>query len=129
MHTFANLPLETSRVADTNCSTQQAVATYGFAAGALASNADELTDVAQPHGNEVEFLDGMARVEYLAAVTAAIDNAAGKPALVFLDRPSDMTQLGARLPPPSTSAYCQALHCDLSKSAQVCNDLKRRETM
>ena len=92
MHTFANLPLETSRVADTNCSTQQAVATYGFAAGALASNADELTDdVAQPHGNEVEFVDGMARVEYLAAVTAAIDNAApkpAKPALFFLDPPS-----------------------------------------
>ncbi len=105
---------------------QQAVATCGFAAGALASKADELTDVAQPRGSEAEFLDGMARVEYLAAVTAAIDNAAANPALFFLDPPNDMTQLGARLPPPSASAYCQALHFDLSKSAQVCSDLKRR---
>jgi hypothetical protein len=97
---------------------EQAVATSRHAATPLLSSTDELLSLVEAYGNEVEFSDCKARVEYLTAVTAAINKAAANPALFFLAPSSDLTQLSERLPPPSSSPYSRALHADLRASAQ-----------
>lgn len=85
---------------------------------ALSSSYDRIASVAESHGSEAAFTDGMARAHYMSAVTDAINGAAANPALFFLNPSNDLDQLRQRLPAAATTPYCKALHADLKASAE-----------
>ena len=60
----------------------------------------------------------MARTQYMSAVADAINAAAANPAQFFSNPSNDLALLHQRLPAPSATPYCKALHADLKASAE-----------